>query len=334
MEQVLSLSARPVTMDGLIGQERTVRSIRNRHASGRMPKAWLFYGPLGTGKTSIARILALSLQCQHQEQFGRPCKECYAKQKRFLISELNASDLLMDKIRANLTDAWLNPMGDSVCRVYIMDEIQGLDKRAQRLLLKYLEDAPKTTYFILCTTEPHNLLETIRSRCAVYEMRSLTVDEIKAYVQKLLTKIKSSLPADRLVDTLVERGIAEPRFIANSVESYVALEGNAEEAAKVDAAQNVDTKALTRAVIKGDWAACAAYFAEAQPVDAKPIRLGLIRYLRGILFKSEDTTDRTAAVADAIEFIAALQNVEDSVVMAGLGARVFKLARLFQKYKH
>lgn len=332
MEQVLSLSARPRTLDALVGQDFIVASIRKRIAKRRLPKAFLFHGPLGCGKTSIARILALSLQCTHQEKFGVPCIECRRNYRQYHIDELNAGRMPADKVSAVLQAAWLTPMGASTYRIFIIDEPQGLHKVAQRELLKYLEDCPPTTIFILATTEPYALLDTILSRCTAYEVRGLTTDEITLLVTRLLKKVQSDLPADRLVEMLVERGIKYPRFIAQAVETYAAEDGDLAGASKVNAAEGVDINALTRAVIKGDWQDAAAYLERAQSTDARPIRLGLIRYMRGMLL-TEFKGGRAQAWANGIRALAQVQFAEDTVVAAAIAAEVYKLTIVFQEYK-
>lgn len=335
MEQVLSLSARPAFLDGLIGQEKIVASIRNRIAKKRLPKAWIFHGPLGCGKTTIARILALSLQCTHQKTFGRPCKDCRRLRSQYFITEISAADLGTESLRDALREGWMSPMGLSAYRVYILDEPQGMHPNAQRHLLKLLEDTPPTTIFILCTTDPGSLIETVRSRCSgTYELRGLTMDEMLVYVQKLLDKVQSDLPADRLVDALVERNIKYPRWIAQAVERYITDGGEVNDAADVDAASAVDVSALIAATRMGDWGTVLTLLHKVQPNEAKAVRLRVLSYLRAIMLDSQDISDRTGVVANCIMELVNLQAYDNAVVHAGLVAALYRVVDRFSKYKH
>lgn len=334
MEQVLSLSARPRTFDGLVGQHKTVQSIRNRWEKKRMPKAWIFFGPLGCGKTTIARILALSLQCKHQQKFGVPCEECRRLKSRFLISELSTATLGTEKLKDILSEtAYLAPMGASSYRVYILDEPQGLHANAQRDLLKLLEDTPDTSIFIICTTEPHSILDTVRSRCSAYELRGLNQDEMLKLVSRLLKKLDSDLPADRLVDALVEKGFNYPRWIAQAVERYVIDGGEIDLAVAVDAAQTIDCSALVNATVTGDWQTVLTLLGKVQPQEARPVRLRVLSYLRAALLESADISTRTRVLADAISELASVQNAENLVMHAVLVASLYRVTDLFSRYK-
>ena len=108
--QMLSLSFRPQSLDDLVGAKHMTRLIRSHVASGRMPAAWMLVGGSGTGKTTTARIIALSLQCPHQQEFGIPCDACRKKKSQFDIIEINASEASgIEETEQVIAGAFYNP---------------------------------------------------------------------------------------------------------------------------------------------------------------------------------------------------------------------------------
>lgn len=333
MVQQLSLSARPRTLDGLVGFEKTTKRIRGHMASGRVVKAWLFYGPKGVGKTTLAKILAISYQCEHQKVFGNPCPECRRNWRSFDIYPINCAKITgIRELEQSLDGASYAPRSGKY-RVYILDEVQNLTQNAQSLALKYLEeDSAETTIFILATTAPHLLIETLQSRCTVYRLKELEEDDIAKLVKKLLLKTGSDKPADRLAMELAEHGIGSGRLIAQAVEKYVAG-ASAEEACDVEAAAAVDTRALTRALVRGDWAGTAKFLEGAQLADAPAIRLGTLSYMRKMLLHSPEVGDSAAAWARAIEELVSVQRAENSVIHAALTAALYRACAYYAKFK-
>lgn len=333
LAQQLSLSARPKTLDGLFGQRKLVEGIRGHFRNGRGPKAFLFTGPKGCGKTTTARILSLSVQCRHQTRFGRPCLECRRNKASFPIYEINAADTTTTALlREALVGCDYGVMGMGRYRVYILDECHQLSDHAQNRLLKFLEDTPKSTKFILCSTAPHKLLDTVRDRCIIYEFREMDADEIEKYVQHLLKKVDSDLPADRLTSALVDAGIAGHRLICHAVEKYVAgLEP--EDAIQVQAAARREALSLIRAVVRGDWGDTAKILIGMQGSDARSARFALIGYLKKMLLEEPDQSSRTDALAKALGQLCALQNAEDAVIAGSLAAELYHLSSIFAKYK-
>src|SRR6266481_4802829 len=229
MNQPLSIAFRPQSFESMVGSKKLIQMIRGHIESGRLPQAWLFSGETGTGKTTCARILALSLQCPHQDgkgRFGTPCQLCQKNKTMYDIMEVNASEVSGVQDIGKIAESSLYaPRPPSRYRIFILDEAMRLSSEAQNLLLKYFEDCPKTSIWIICTTNPQKILRTLRSRCVYYEIPGLKLDGIKELVERAIRFAGSSLgphPPDPklslknagpLVDALAEQGVWNPRFI-------------------------------------------------------------------------------------------------------------------------
>lgn len=332
MSQQLSLSARPKSFDELVGQEKMVAQIRGHMREGRTISGWMFTGPTGCGKTTLARIMAISLQCEHQKKFGKPCLECRRNRTSFDIHEINAAKVTgKADLEALLEGADYAPRVGKY-RIYVIDEIHRASGNAQDMMLKYVEDASPSTVYILCSANPQRIDQMLQGRCLVYQLRALSIDDTTKLVETLLVRVQSKKPADRLAEALVDRGISYPRLIAHAVEKYVAG-AKPEDAVEVEGSAIVDVKNVTRAIVKGEWDSVAKYLHKAQASDMRGVRLGVLAYLRGMLLNSADVEDRTGAVAKAILTITSLQNMEDIALSAGLAASLYQVTAHFARYK-
>lgn len=173
---------RPQSFKDVIGQEFTVKALENAIKLNKIANAYLFCGPRGTGKTSSARIFAKSLNCMEGPTVT-PCQKCQS-----CLDVTNASGLDVIEIDAatnrGIDDAkeLINkvqyaPMNGKY-KIFIIDEVHMLSKEAFNALLKTFEEPPKNVIFILATTEPHKVIETIVSRCQRFDFRRITIDDI------------------------------------------------------------------------------------------------------------------------------------------------------------
>jgi len=181
--QALYRKWRPQTFDAVVGQEHVTRTLRNALRAGRVGHAYLFTGPRGTGKTTIARLLAKAVNCLAEAPDDRPCNECTICQA---LNEARLLDLIeidaasnrgIDEIRELRQRVGFRP-NEARYKVYVVDEVHMLTEPAFNALLKTLEEPPPHVIFVLATTEPQKIPETILSRCQRFDFRRLTVGEI------------------------------------------------------------------------------------------------------------------------------------------------------------
>lgn len=183
---------RPTEFEDVKGQEHIVRTLRNQINAGRIGHAFLFCGTRGTGKTTIAKILAKAVNCEHPVD-GSPCNQCAVCQSINNQTSMNviemdaASNNGVDNIREIVEDVQYSPTQGKY-KVYIIDEVHMLSTGAFNALLKTLEEPPSYVIFILATTEAHKIPITILSRCQRYDFRRITIDVIAARLRELLEK--------------------------------------------------------------------------------------------------------------------------------------------------
>ena len=181
---VLARKWRPQSFEDVVGQEHVTRTLQNAIRAQRVAHAYLFTGVRGVGKTTAARILAKALNCEKgpTETPCNHCSQCHEITQGSSIDVLEidgASNRGIDEIRQIIENVRYQP-AKSRFKIYIIDEVHQVTKDAFNALLKTLEEPPPSVKFILATTEPHRLPETILSRCQRYDFRRISLREIIA----------------------------------------------------------------------------------------------------------------------------------------------------------
>jgi DNA polymerase-3 subunit gamma/tau len=200
---VLARRHRPRDFDELVGQEPIAKTLRNAVALKRIAHAYLFCGSRGVGKTSAARILARAINATPDLAQADEIAQAISEGRDLDVIEIDgASNRRVDEARDLIANAGVSP---ARCRykIYIIDEVHMLTTAAFNTLLKTMEEPPDHVKFILCTTEPHNVLATIQSRCQRFDFRLLSTAQIAGHLRKILNQEK--VPADEDVVAQVAR---------------------------------------------------------------------------------------------------------------------------------
>ena len=203
--QVLARKWRPKNFDTLVGQENTVQALVNALDQERLHHAYLFTGTRGVGKTTLARILAKSLNCEKGIS-SKPCGECSScisvDKGNFvdLIEVDAASNTKVDEMRELLENSQYAPTSGRF-KIYIIDEVHMLSNSAFNAMLKTLEEPPEHIKFILATTDPKKVPVTVLSRCLQFNLKQMTIEKISNHLDMILTneKIKSEKKALGLI---------------------------------------------------------------------------------------------------------------------------------------
>ena len=267
---------RPRRFDELKGQDHVVRALRNAVINSREGQAYLFSGPRGTGKTSTARILAKVLNCENLKD-GEPCGKCGSclsidTGSSYDVLELDAaSNNGVDNMRDLIERAALGNPGRH--RVFILDEVHMLSKPAEAALLKTLEEPPDHVVFVLATTDPQKVSETIRSRTQHLQFHLLPLGELKEHIRWVVADAKLTVTEDA-IDRVVQLGAGSVRDTLSALELVVASGGEVDDQISLDE--------FIEAFIDHDPGRALSAVSTAVQLGADPRALAedIVRYLR------------------------------------------------------
>lgn len=225
--QVLARKYRPQTFSDVLNQDSIVATLKNAIKNNRLAQAYLFCGSRGTGKTTLARILAKALNCQNLTADYEPCNQCKACREITLGHSLDvleidgASNRGIDDIRQiNETVGYAASSGGY--KIYIIDEVHMLTKEAFNALLKTLEEPPPKVKFLFATTEAHKVLPTILSRCQRFNLKRISTEQIQRKLRKISTdqNINVEDEALRMVATCADGGLRDAESLFDQILAF------------------------------------------------------------------------------------------------------------------
>ncbi len=286
---VLARKWRPQCFEEVIGQSHVTRALQNALSTGKVAHALIFSGPRGVGKTSVARILAKSLNCTNGPT-ASPCNSCDVCKQITAgncvdVNEIDgASNRGIDEIRQLREEIRFQPV---LCRyrIYIIDEVHMLTNEAFNALLKTLEEPPAHAYFIFATTEPRKIPETIRSRCQHYEFRRLSESVLQQHLEWIVEREGLGLPREaiQLLACQAQGSVRDSLSLLDQITAYGAK--NYEEVCQaLGVAGLVTVEGLVKALLENDIEKALSVLDRVYDLGADLQRLAqdLLKFLRDL----------------------------------------------------
>jgi len=302
---------RPATFETIVGQQHITSTLKNAIKNNQLAQAFLFCGPRGVGKTTCARILAKTINCQNLtadvEACG-VCESCLAAQNgnSFNVHELDAaSNNSVEDIRSLIEQVRIPPQAGKY-KVYIIDEVHMLSTQAFNAFLKTLEEPPAYAKFILATTEKHKILPTILSRCQIFDFNRIRVEDIANHLQSIAEKEEVKYDQDglHLIAQKSDGGLRDALSMFDQLVSF--SNKNLSYQAVIDNLNVLDYDyyfKLMQAIQEEDSSRCLLLFDEilSNGFDGSHFIAGLASHFRNLLVAKDIETIRLLEVSKSIK---------------------------------
>ncbi len=301
---------RPLTFQTVVGQQHITGTLKNAIKNNQLAQAFLFCGPRGVGKTTCARILAKTINCQNLTEEAEACGVCdscvsFQNGNSFNIHELDAaSNNSVDDIRSLIEQVRIPPQTGKY-KIYIIDEVHMLSQAAFNAFLKTLEEPPSYAIFILATTEKHKILPTILSRCQIFDFNRIKVDDMALHLQKIAVKESINYDQDglHLIAQKADGGLRDALSMFDQIVSF--SNKNVNYKAVIDNLNILDYDyyfKLTDFILTENVPGCLLIFDEilGHGFDGNHFITGLASHFRNLLVSKDASTLKLLEVSEGI----------------------------------
>ncbi|MFM6954892.1 MAG: DNA polymerase III subunit gamma/tau [Sphingobacteriaceae bacterium] len=321
---------RPVTFESVVGQSHITNTLKNAIKTNQLAQAFLFCGPRGVGKTTCARILAKTINCQQSGQSAEPCGTCESCQSfqngsSFSIHELDAaSNNSVEDIR-NLTEQVRIPPQTGKYKIYIIDEVHMLSSAAFNAFLKTLEEPPPYAIFILATTEKHKIIPTILSRCQIFDFNRIRVEDMAQHLAAIAQKegIAFEVEGLHIIAQKADGGLRDALSMFDQLASF--SNRNISYKAVIENLNILDYDyyfQLTEALLAQQAAKALVVFDEIlnKGFDGNHFIIGLASHFRNLLVAQDPSTTQLLEVSESIrtKYLAQTQQTNASFLVSAL----------------
>jgi DNA polymerase-3 subunit gamma/tau len=302
---------RPATFETVVGQQHITNTLKNAIKNNQLAQAFLFCGPRGVGKTTCARILAKTINCENLQPNGEACGTCSTCQSfqngnSFNVHELDAaSNNSVDDIRSLIEQVRIPPQGARY-KVYIIDEVHMLSQAAFNAFLKTLEEPPHYAIFILATTEKHKILPTILSRCQIFDFNRIGVDDMANHLASIAKKESITYEDDGLhiIAQKADGGLRDALSMFDQIVSF--SDGNVTYRSVIDNLNILDYDyyfSITDSLLQEDTAKTLLCFDEIlnKGFDGAHFISGLSEHFRNLLVVKDASTVKLLEVSEGIK---------------------------------